>query len=229
MEDAETESDPVIGPTMPPQPSLEQKVDNLERRLKLAAAVISVVALAAPIGASVAAWMSWRTAKASEGVTRDSQQLARDVADKAGASLQVSRIVFLSGECGNPANPLIVHALVQNSGHMAGKIRGISLHLGIEPTPEQDAAHPNSLWTTVVGENNTEVVVNPQDSAKIEMPIDCKRVADQGLDPSRALDGIIASVNDRSRKWYLHPLFAFNSPIDQLIVESAYSLVPNKP
>ena len=144
----------------------QAKLANFERRIKLTTVIIATLALIASASSAAAAVSSWRTASATA-------QLAREVARTSGAYLKVSSMVGISGACGNPADPMVVIAEVENQGRIAGRIKSLvllvdtwdrmalpcwaSIRLHTEWSLKAIVSIPRSLPLFVVGEEGVKV------------------------------------------------------------------------
>jgi hypothetical protein len=198
----------------PPTPSELGEMAKLERRLKITTVVVAILALIASASSAAAAWASWRTANASE-------QVAREAARTSGAYLKLSTMVGLFGACGDIADPLVAVVSVENQGHIAGRVRSLTLDVDIQdrsvlPTAMNDrlaevnvpAPSPGGAsWITVAATSG--VVVPPQDSVDVRMPVDCESLYSLTIDPAQAIDQLRVAIRGRLIPWVLTPDFTF--------------------
>ncbi|MUM17779.1 hypothetical protein FZI91_14695 [Mycobacterium sp. CBMA271] len=137
---------------------------------------ISVVALLAPTSSAVAAFLSWRTAQASEAVTRHA-------ADTAGSILTINPIARLTGMCGADYDPLHIEVSVQNYGRLAGRILNLRLFVWM--------ITPDGYRSTVVASAHSgPVEVAAMDSATASLQIDCDGLGRMMMtNPKNLVDG----------------------------------------
>ncbi|SIC39761.1 Uncharacterised protein [Mycobacteroides abscessus subsp. abscessus] len=133
-------------------------VQRVERWKVPLTTAVSVIALAAPISSAAAAFLSWRTAQASEAV-------ARQAFESAGASLTVSSTARLTGMCGADFDPLHVRITVQNYGRLAGRVLNVRMFVWM--------ITPDGYRSTVLASTSSgPVEVAPLDSSTASLEVD---------------------------------------------------------
>ncbi|KUI44748.1 hypothetical protein AU198_14535 [Mycobacterium sp. GA-1199] len=194
--------------------SNQDELEKLDRHLKITTVVVAILALIASASSASAAWASWRTANASE-------QIAREVARTSGAYLELDNMVGLFGKCGDTADPLVAVATVENQGRIAGRVRSLIMYVDIydrsalprEVTNRLEdvnfpAPAPGGSQSIFVAEVSN-VVVNPQDSVELRMPVNCESLHVLNIDPVDAKQQLRFSILRHDLPWKLAPDFTF--------------------
>ncbi|MEZ0357645.1 hypothetical protein [Mycobacterium sp. SA01] len=172
------------------------------RWLKATNLVIAGASLVAAVFSAVAAW------NASD-VANDSLELSRQIEARSDSAMSASPSIGIKGRCSDAANPLTVSVYVGNGGKLPGKITGVFFRADLQPTEAQKKAMPNANWSSVLGTSLEEGTVDPFDSAEVKMQIDCNKLSKVGIDPAKAGEDIVYSVEQHTKAWYVMPLYAY--------------------
>jgi hypothetical protein len=192
----------------------EDRDGGSERRLKKYTVLISAVALTASFASAFAAVMSWRTASAS-------LELARSVADKSGARLEVDGTIYLRGDCDDPGKPPVATIGVRNVGHLSGSV--IQLILNLYASPDGGSRFPQVMGLT---SHNLRVYIDPQDQAYVDAPLICSNLQQFGLAVPDTLSKVRQSVSDNSNTWTVLPTYAVMDQAEQYVSYRIRSAIP---
>lgn len=165
-----------------------------DHRIKKYAVLISVLALIPSAASAAAAFMSWRTAQAS-------LELARSVADKSGAQLEIDETMLFEGNCDDPAKPLVAAIGVRNAGHLPGRVTGLALNLY---TPHVSA------YSQTIGIRHYDpgILVDAQGFTYIDVPLLCLNLSEFRHVGQNTLVDLVDSVWEGSSIWTVSPTFS---------------------
>ncbi|BDD96338.1 MULTISPECIES: hypothetical protein [Mycobacteriaceae] len=167
---------------------------------KAATVLISTIALCATISSAVAAWQSWRTARASESVARDSVRIADQALSVSGALPRVENSLSLTGGC-EPTSALTAKVTVHNSGHLATEIDRIEL--SVDYTSHiivgQGLGGGGGPWepATIAHLTDVNMTLPPLNSVTVPLPINCDELSHvvRRLDAATDLVDLISGKN----------------------------------
>ncbi|MFL0289393.1 hypothetical protein ACJH6H_29695 [Mycobacterium sp. SMC-21] len=165
---------------------------------KTATVVISTIALCATISSAVAAWQSWRTARAAETVARDSVRIADQALAVSGAVPSSDSTLELVGGC-YPRDALTAKVTLHNSGHLATQVHRLELSMDYRTKVIVGGGGGGGTWAPeAIGYlPDVNVTVPPQDSVTIQLPIKCEQLNEvvRKLDAATDLANLISGKN----------------------------------
>ncbi|WIM87704.1 hypothetical protein PT015_23215 [Candidatus Mycobacterium wuenschmannii] len=195
----------------------------------------AVLTSTASIFAAIAAWLSWQTAQASERTAEESARIAKqqadlsvDMARKSGVFMKIDSEIALRGRCEEGHDTLTAIAGVWNEGLVAGRLNKVIIGVDVPQNLQSKLGdHPADPTMAPIGGWKEDLVLPPQDSAEIEMPLGCPELRELGIDTTRAPEQIKESIAKKALHWKLWPWWAFNptrmSPV--IDIEAAH-IVP---